>query len=247
MNLADKALRLAMRGIPVFPCNHDKRPATRNGFQDATTDPELVELWRWDDDRLIGVPTGSPSCILVLDIDPRHGGDRFLTANRARLNTRMHATRGGGTHLLFRDNGAVRNSAGRIYSGVDVRGEGGYIIWWPAHGCPVLNSVPLRQLPEWPDWLIVEPDEPVQRLRINGQRIVLADRHQVNVLVNFVRQSRQGERNNRLFWAACRLSELRFTRSESYYAAIDKLLRAACSTGLDYEEAQRTIESGLNA
>jgi hypothetical protein len=235
-----------MRGIPVFPCKRDKKPATRNGFQDATTDLELVELWLWDDDRLIGVPTGSASGILVLDIDPRHGGDAFMTANRDRLNTRMHATSSGGTHLLYRDNGAVRNSAGRIYAGVDVRGEGGYIIWWPAHGCPILNPVPLRQLPDWPDWLIVAPDEPVRR-RGNGSHIVLADRYQIDGLARFVRQSHQGERNNRLFWAACRLAELKFTRSDSRFAAIDKLLRAATSTGLDYEEAQRTIASGLNA
>jgi hypothetical protein len=234
-----------MRGKPVFPCNQDKRPVTRNGFADATNDPELVELWLWDeDDRLIGVPTGAASGILVLDIDPRHGGDAFMTANRDRLNTRMHATRGGGTHLLFRDNGAVRNSASRIYAGVDVRGEGGYFIWWPAHGCLVLNHVPLRQLPDWPDWLIVAPEKPV---RNNGTRIVLADRHQIDVLVRFVRDSHPGERNNRLFWAACRLAELKFMQSESRFAAIDKLLRAATSTGLDYQEAQRTITSGLNA
>ena len=90
----------------------------------------------------------------MLDIDPRNGGDAWLKANVNRLQTRSHKTRSGGLHLLFRTDGSVRNSAGLIAPGVDVRGEGGYAIWWPAHGLPVLDFVPLRALPYWPGWLV---------------------------------------------------------------------------------------------
>jgi hypothetical protein len=49
--------------------------------------------------------------------------------------------------------------------GVDVRADGNYIIWWPAHGYPVINDLPLDQLADWPDWL------PIKRPRVvNHQR-----------------------------------------------------------------------------
>jgi len=63
----DHALRLAARGVPVFPCKQDKKPHTARGFKDASTDAEIIRAW-WDKhpDALIGVPVGArafPHCI----------------------------------------------------------------------------------------------------------------------------------------------------------------------------------------
>ena len=62
-----QASRLTRNGIPVFPCNADKSPATQHGFKDASIH---VDDFRWHAGSLIGVPTG----ILfdVLDIDLYH-------------------------------------------------------------------------------------------------------------------------------------------------------------------------------
>jgi len=240
----DLALRLARRGLPVFPCGEDKRPATEHGFKDAATDPEQIAAWAWHG-RLIGVPTGVASGIAVLDIDPRHGGDDWLDAHKRRLPfVRSHVTRSGGLHLLFRADETIRNSAGLIAPGVDVRGNGGYIIWWPAHGCLVLDALPLDQLPPWPPWLLPEREpRALDGARRAGN--VVADRFQVEGLANFVRQSRAGERNCRLFWAACRLGELRFVGAGQQREAASRLLGAAMAAGLDGEEARATIESAL--
>jgi hypothetical protein len=223
----------------------DKRPAHDGGFHVASTDPEQIEAWNWSA-RLIGVPTGSRSGIAVLDIDPRNGGDDWLKAHARRLPyTRCHLTRSGGVHLLFKTDGAIRNSANLIAPGVDVRATGGYIVWWPAHGGTVLDFLPLAKLPPWPGWLTPER----QHARFDdlsekrGQ--VIADPLRVSVLARFVRESIPGERNNRLFWAACRLAEMRFERPHQVNNAATWLLGAAMAVGLADDEATRTITSAL--
>ena len=61
-------------------------------------------------------------------------GEQWYAENYARLSCgRLHKTRRG-HHLLYRmPDGTVHNSTGQLAAGVDVRGDGGYIVWWPAH------------------------------------------------------------------------------------------------------------------
>jgi hypothetical protein len=128
-------------------------PATPRGFYDATNDTDaLRELWRCWPAPLISTPTGSVNTSDVLDIDPRHGAAAWHAANRHRLPpTRIHETRSGGLHILFCHHEGVRNSAGKIAPGIDVRGQGGFVIWWPAAGCSVCE---LHTPASWPDWLL---------------------------------------------------------------------------------------------
>jgi hypothetical protein len=136
--IADAALNYARRGLPVFPV-HGKLPLTEHGFKDATTDSETIRDWwrRWPDAN-IALPTGTASRLVVLDIDPRHGGDKSLMALEAKHGslpeTLESRTGGGGRHLFFAlGNGQdIRNSAGKLGSGLDVRGDGGYIVAPPS-------------------------------------------------------------------------------------------------------------------
>jgi len=140
--LADIALRLARDyRLPVFPCGKDKRPLTRHGFKDATTDNGQVRRW-WSSfpDALIGVPTGSASRLIVIDVDPA-GMDFILGEHGGLLDkARQHNTRRD-FHYLFRAPAdvSIGCSAGKLAEGVDVRGDGGYIIWWPATGLRVFG------------------------------------------------------------------------------------------------------------
>src|ERR1700751_4353699 len=79
--------------------------AGSHAYLDATADPaELDKLAaRFRGPKLVAVATGAISGIDILDIDPRHGGDKWFFENRDQLpKTRVHETRGGGWHLIWK-------------------------------------------------------------------------------------------------------------------------------------------------
>src|SRR6516225_4992675 len=102
MNALTKALALAARGLPVFPCAPDKSPLTAHGFKDASTDADRIRAaWPKHDATLIGVPTGIR--FVAVDLDLQYDSARdWYEAIKIRLPiTREHYTRSGGRHLLF--------------------------------------------------------------------------------------------------------------------------------------------------
>jgi hypothetical protein len=154
MTLAASAQWLAEEmGLPVFPCDENKRPLTTHGFRDATLDPDLIRR-SFARAALIGIPTGEASGFFVLDLDCKNGarGLEWLAAHEHRLpRTRRHRTRSGGIHLLFGmpAGRTIRNSAGKVGPGVDVRGTGGYIIAPPSDGYDVIDASTIAEAPAW--------------------------------------------------------------------------------------------------
>jgi hypothetical protein len=235
--------------LPLFPClnrpgtDEDKRPRVR--WQDwATTDFDKIRQW-WKhplNDDLIAVVTGARSGIAVLDPDPRNDGHLWLRENEHLLpTTRIHDTRQGGWHYLFRYPDGLRN--GKIVRGVDVKGEGGYFIWWPAFGYPVRNAIDIAQLPVWPEFL-----KPIERPLnlMQGQGYVIASRHRIELQARFVAGSTPGcNRNSNLFTAACRVAEMWFHRDEDRDAAFEQLIEPAMALGLERRECERTIQSAI--
>lgn len=134
------ALRYARRDWPVFPCvPGDKRPLTSRGHLDATTDPSRITSWwnRWPNAN-IGVPTGERSGLLVLDVDGDEGRQTLETLEQehGRLPATLRvSTPNGGEHIYFQypPGTEVRNSAGKLGPGIDVRGEGGYVLAPPSY------------------------------------------------------------------------------------------------------------------
>ncbi|MBE6442790.1 MAG: bifunctional DNA primase/polymerase [Desulfovibrio desulfuricans] len=79
MSMLQAALGYAKRGKPVFPCNpENKRPYTRHGFKDASTDSRMIEKW-WAENpaAMVGMPTGPASGLWAVDCDGREGVERF--------------------------------------------------------------------------------------------------------------------------------------------------------------------------
>lgn len=124
--------------LPCFPCASDKRPLVK-AWPTAAERTEPKPSW-----PLVGVPTGITFSVLDIDLD----GLSWL-ASATLPPTRTHITRSGGRHLLFRHREGLRTSKGQIAQGVDVRGEGGFVVWWPREGLAVEE----RELADWPEGL----------------------------------------------------------------------------------------------
>ena len=214
---------------------------TPRGNKDATCDPELLqELWRRHHGALVGVPTGKFSGLDVSDIDPLHGGDRWFAEQQKRLpTTRTHRTRSGGLHLLFQHGADLRCSAGKLSVGVDVRANGGYVIWWPAAGFAAVSDAPLAP---WPDWLRAQlsprPRPPIPKTTI-------PDNNALTRLVRLVAGACEGQRNELTFWAACRAGEMVGSGLLGCNTAVALIAEAATRAGLPRIEAERTAWSGV--
>jgi len=244
---ADDALTMATNlarncGWAVFPCRLDKRPACPHGFKDASRDPAQIEaLWRRYPAPLIGIATGAVSGVWVLDIDVKHqeAVDWWMAHNRLLLPTQAYRTRSGGVHCYYRDAAGLPNSTNRPVRGIDVRGEGGYVIHWFAAGLECLDHSPPAP---WPAWLRRRVEPPVAPPA--AERGVWSGDGEAALrgLLDKVAAAAEGERNALLFWAACRLFGKGLKTSE-----VEALLvPIAVSTGLADPEARRTIASAAN-
>ena len=164
MSAVEEALRYAARGWPVLEL-HGKTPrAGSRGSKDATTDPDVIRTWPANTN--VGIATGGG--LVVIDIDARHGGGDTLAeleVKHGRLPTTVSAeTGGGGEHLYFRTSVEVRNSAGELGPGLDVRGTGGYTVAPPSvhpsgrryewDNAP--GDVEIAPLPGWLERLLAE-------------------------------------------------------------------------------------------
>jgi hypothetical protein len=124
------ALGFAANGWPVLPLRGKvPLPGTR-GVLDATTDPGVIKAW--PENVNVGIATGNG--IVVLDVDGEEGAVSLhaLERDHGPLPRTLSAeTGGGGQHFYFLGHG-LGNSAGRLGPGLDVRGEGGYVVAPPS-------------------------------------------------------------------------------------------------------------------
>lgn len=246
--LAEAAIAL---GLPVFPCTPNKAPLVSQGFKAATTDrAQIIAAFSQPGAALIGVPTGAASGLTVVDVDIKGDapGMAWLQDNEHALPpTRTHATRSGGWHLVFRHVPGIRNSAGRIAPGVDVRGEGGYVIFPPSPGYTVADAADPADMPEW----LVNACLPAPAPRpaeYHRTRDVIPDRYAEAALegeCRAVASAREGTRNHALNVSAVKLGSIVAAGALSRGTVEAELLAAARSAGLPTFEAERTIRSGL--
>lgn len=141
-NMKEWALHYAEMGLAVFPLAcRDKVPAVVDGCKAATTERTTIERW-WDKNPRynIGIATGNKSSGLVvidLDVDKNKGIDgydvlRDWQNKHGKLpETWQSITGRGGYHYFYKDAIVHSNRVG-LYEGVDIRGEGGYIVAPPS-------------------------------------------------------------------------------------------------------------------
>lgn len=149
----------------VFPIHYKtKRPITQHGFKDATSDIEQIKHWWTQHPKAgIGLPTGRVNNIIVIDIDPRNNGnisfDRLIDENEPLPHTVECLTGGGGNHYYFKYDERVNKSTLKGYEGIDIQGNGKYVILppsihpngkqyhWEESSKPVSNNI--ADIPSW--------------------------------------------------------------------------------------------------
>ena len=125
--LKECAYTLLKTGKSIFPVGKDKKPllSSWQEFQTRRPTVEEVDAWfkKWPDMNY-AVVTGKISGIAVIDIDPRHGG---VLDDRFPQDTTIIKTGNNGYHLYYKYREGITNRT-NIFEGVDVRGEGGYVV-----------------------------------------------------------------------------------------------------------------------
>lgn len=188
------------------------------------------------------MPTGQRFVVLDLDLQHQEAADWWAEKREKIPLTRRHHTRSGGMHLLFRPRSIIKNTTGKIAPHVDTRGQGGYVIWWPAEGHDV----------EHPDRLAEVRDFIVEKL--TAEKVALQPRRnslfmnttpeQIEAklagIVRTIAGAREGERNNITFWGACRLADMVRDGHLDQADAIALVVEAAGRTGLAPHEARLT-------
>ena len=168
MKILEIALSYARRGWKVFPVKPDKTPYVSGWPGVATSDPDKVkELFTRFHNVNIGIVTGKASGFWVLDIDVKRdaGGDdtlHELERIHGKLpETATSVTWSKGQHLFFLYDRPISNTQGTL-KGIDVRGDGGYIVapgsfykgkdgeghyvWEVEHH---IDDMPISKAPDW--------------------------------------------------------------------------------------------------
>jgi putative DNA primase/helicase len=172
------ALALARHGFAVVPlhglangvctckkgdqCGRSsgKHPATRHGWQDAMlVEGGIRAAFTGAAPRNLGVACGAPSGgLVVLDVDPRNGGDATLRALLAKHGKFPHtacvASGGGGWHFWFRDTGGLVPRKVEVGAGLELLSTGNLVVCPPSthlSGGAYTWKVkaPLADIPEW--------------------------------------------------------------------------------------------------
>ena len=258
--LLDAARLLASAGVPVFPCvPGEKRPLTRRGFHDATTDLNQVSAWwdRWPSANL-AIPTGPAAGIEVVDVDISSSGSGFPAFQRARREGIVHGwaalvrTPSGGLHVYFPSGTSREQPSWQAPTAqIDFRGTGGYILAPPSqvrqpdgHLRPYelqstgliepspVDASRLRDFLDPPSPSLTHRDQMTPRRGLDVQR-----------LGRWVAALGEGERNRGLFWAACRLAE----NNTAVGDTLAVLGPAAAHAGLGAREISTTIRSAYRA
>lgn len=254
-SLKEWALWYASQGHPVFPlhtplgqscsCRNaqcediGKHPRIQGGLTKATTDADQIEQW-WTQWPMANIGLRTGITLWALDIDPRKGGDTELyTLERdhdSLPETPRSKTGGGGAHIVFAlpTEGTIHNRV-NVASGVDIRGDGGYIVVPPSKhisgqsytwdSVADLEDTPLAPAPAWLLTLIhtqaydapTAPDAPIP----------------------------DGKRNDTLSRMAFAMRKAGMSLKE-IHTALDAVNQARCRPPLDHEELLLIVDGKRN-
>lgn len=174
-SMLEYALEYRISGFSVIPLCSNKQPCWRKKCGDEgghgkrpliewavyqeqlPTEEEIKMWWRNWKNANIGIITGRVSGIVVLDIDPRNGGDQSIDKKHLPV-TVTQKTGGDGVHYFFKYQPNIESHKGFL-SGVDFQADKAYIVVAPSihksgktyEFCDGLGleEIEIAPVPEW--------------------------------------------------------------------------------------------------
>ncbi|MCP1848370.1 MULTISPECIES: phage/plasmid primase, P4 family [unclassified Bradyrhizobium] len=281
--LMKQALRYASKGIYVIPVHSvrdgrcscrdsaecskpGKHPITPRGVKDATTNRKTIKRW-WAEnpDANIGIATGKISNLVVVDVDGAEG--KISLAELVKKNGKLPRTpkvkTGKGEHYYLRPgNKTVQNSVGRLGKGVDIRGDGGYVVApGSVHQSGMLyefikgrglSDIEIAKAPKWlrKAFEMREALQPQLVLPIPPSKVDRAKAYMASALqreIERLGKAPKHQRNDSLNRSAFKLGQLLPYGLFDRAAIVRDLTRVATDIGLEENEIGATLESGLKA
>lgn len=249
-SMMDAALEYAGMGFPVFPLvPKTKRPVTANGFKNATTDEAQIRAW-WgtNADYNIGLACGNGLAVIDIDLDELQDENGFATViawereHGPLADTARALTGDNGMHVFYRVSEEVRCSANKS-KGVDIRGDGGYVVAPPSIHPDTGTAYAWEKHPD--ECPIAEADGNVMAfiasVRPNAEG-TLGEGSDVGMTVPG--EIGKGERNNTIFKLACSLQSKGLSDS-AIMAAVKEENAAKCDPPLAVSELKKTVKSAL--
>lgn len=230
----------------VFPVSpQTKKPLTPHGCKDAKKSVGPIRAWwkKWPT-ASVGIATGSISGLIVIDedLDEDKGLDGVAEvsiwerAHGELPETARVITGRGGSHLYYSYAGDdIKNRTG-VLEGVDVRGEGGYVVAPPSIH-PNGTEYVWEDDPE--DVGITPLDDHVRSFLAIGEE----EKRQENEF-KLPTQIQPGERNDSLFRLACSL-QAQGLPDAAILAAVNKTNQENCVEPLSDKEVEIIVSSAL--
>jgi putative DNA primase/helicase len=201
------AQQFTTKHIPVLPvcaivddkplcgnpnCPGSKHPLTilvPHAIKDSTTDEAAIKLWDTKfPNANIGIATGAVSNLVVLDIDPKNGGDKTfkeLIEKHGKLpETPCVKTGSGGQHFYFKYPIHPVKNRTNLFQGIDVKSDGGYVVAAPSRHASgnyyewtTSFDVPLAEMPDWLLDSLLETSKPAAITAATGEVIAEGSRN----------------------------------------------------------------------
>jgi putative DNA primase/helicase len=160
---------------------------TTHGLNDASDDrKQIIQWWEKERDANVAVACGATSGIFVIDLDAidetnAYDGQetwRKLVAHYGGTDTRQQQTGGGGLQPFFAHPGAPARIGNRaqLLPGIDVRGDGGYVVVGPSihpdtgKAYKWTNDIEPQQPPIWLLEILFD-----DVARLNALKVVMPD------------------------------------------------------------------------
>ncbi len=263
------ALEYARQGWRVVRTDRGRKfPVMKNWQINATTDEAQIDWWFTQyPDSNICIATGEDSNLFVLDVDGEAGETTLFNLQRAHAQlpvTYTVRTRSGGLHYYFTWDGIdfnLGNSAGKLGTGLDTRGNGGQVVAPPSYAVAddkgpegvysVLTASPVVPAPQWlidllrPSEGHREPGRVVANLPTDISRY---GEKALESAIDTILNAPDGEQNNTIFKETAGMKEIFIAgglgNDEEYIKS--SLLQAAVGGNHPSHRAVATIDSAWN-